>query len=283
MVVGIENIRLLEENKGMTLITQVLPRLEKVPIIRKCILKWFNKLKVNGNTFDVKSVHFKKNNVFLQKGNYFECRTDAFMQESMIHVENSDNSIIVEDGVALYGVNIRVFGEDNQIIIARGSTFRNSEILIKGNHNKIIIGNNVSGYNVAFHIGQDNNEVHIGNGTTLHGRNYHAVHFELYESSKIIVGTDCMFSNEIQIKSSDSHSIVDLDGNRLNPAKDIIIGDHCWICSGVLILKGTHISEHSVIAAGTVCTKKYMESNCILAGNPARVVKKQVDWNRKFL
>lgn len=283
MAVGIGNIQLLGENRKMTLKVQSFTWVAKVPIIRKSILKCFNKLNIRESIFQVESIHFKKNKVFLQKDNYFECKADGFMQNSMVYMENYNNSIIINDRAELYSVNIRVLGENNQIIIGKECVLRNSDILIKGNHNKIIIGNNVSAYNATFHLGQDKNEVRIGNGTTLHGRDYHSVHFELYESSKIVVGTDCMFSNGIQIRPSDAHSIVDLKGNRLNPARDIIIGDHCWIGFGVIILKGTHIQNNTVVGAGSLCTKKYSESYCVLAGNPARVVKQQIDWNRKFL
>lgn len=280
---GTESTRQSEEIKDMELKTQILSRLLKILILKKMVLKWSNKLNLSEGVLEVESVHFRKNNISLQKGNRVTCGTDSFLQRSMVYVEGANNSITIADNTEAYDVSIRIFGEDNQVIIGKECTLRSSEIIIEGNHNKIIIGENFSSYNAGFHLGQDNNEVCIGSGTTLHGRNYHAVHFELYEGSRIIVGTDCMFSNGIQIHSSDSHSIVDLNGKRLNPAEDIIIGSHCWIGFGTIILKGTHIPEHTVVGAGTVCTQKYKVSHCILAGNPARIVKEQIDWDRKFL
>lgn len=267
----------------MLLKAHILSGLVGLPIFRKIVLKWFNKLKLNGSTFDVDSVHFKKNNILLQSGNCLIFGKDSFLQESMVHVEGTNTSIIIDANTQLYGVNIRIFGEGNQVTIGKGGILRSSSIMIKGNYNRIAIGEKFSSYNATFHMEQDKNEVSIGDETTLHGRDHRAVNFELYEGCKIIVGNDCMFSNEIQIRPSDAHSVVDLNGKRLNPAEDIIIGNHCWICLGVSILKGTHIPDHTVVGAGAVCTKKYTETHCVLAGNPAKVVKKQIDWDRKFL
>ena len=37
------------------------------------------------------------------------------------------------------------------------------------------------------------------------------------------------------------------------------------------------------MATGAICTKKYEEEHCVLAGNAAKIVKRQIDWERKFV
>ena len=74
-----------------------------------------------------------------------------------------------------------------------------------------------------------------------------------------------------------------LVGNRLNPAKDIIIDSHCWVGLNCIILKGSYIHSKCIVGAGSVCNKNYFETNCIIAGNPAKVAKKDINWDRKFL
>lgn len=57
--------------------------------------------------------------------------------------------------------------------------------------------------------------------------------------------------------------------------KPIVIGNHCWICADAIILPGVEITgEYVVIAAGAVVTKSIKESRVIVAGNPARIIKK---------
>lgn len=56
----------------------------------------------------------------------------------------------------------------------------------------------------------------------------------------------------------------------------IIIGENCWIGSNVRICKGVTIGDNSVVAANSVVTKD-VPANCIVAGNPAKVVKTDID------
>lgn len=63
-------------------------------------------------------------------------------------------------------------------------------------------------------------------------------------------------------------------GNKYDGDKDNlpIIGDNVTIGSNVVIIGNVTIGNNCVIGAGSVVVKD-VESNCIVAGNPARVVK----------
>lgn len=54
---------------------------------------------------------------------------------------------------------------------------------------------------------------------------------------------------------------------------EVKIGYNCWIGSGAIILSGVTIEKGSVVAAGAVVTKSVPE-NCVVAGVPAKVIKK---------
>lgn len=56
----------------------------------------------------------------------------------------------------------------------------------------------------------------------------------------------------------------------------VIIGENVWIGSHVRICKGVTIGDNSVIGANSVVTKS-IPANCIAVGNPARVVKTDID------
>lgn len=56
----------------------------------------------------------------------------------------------------------------------------------------------------------------------------------------------------------------------------IYIGDDCWIGQYSRICKGVKIGNGSVVAANSVVTKD-VPDNCIVAGNPAKVVKTDID------
>ena len=57
---------------------------------------------------------------------------------------------------------------------------------------------------------------------------------------------------------------------------DILIGANTWIGDNAIILLGVHIGKNCVIGANAVVTKSFDEEGLIIAGNPARVVKRKV-------
>lgn len=56
-------------------------------------------------------------------------------------------------------------------------------------------------------------------------------------------------------------------------AKPISIGNDVWIGGGAIILPGVSIGHNSVVAAGSVVTKDIAD-NVVVAGNPARIIKR---------
>lgn len=54
--------------------------------------------------------------------------------------------------------------------------------------------------------------------------------------------------------------------------KGIIIQDNVWIGANSVILDGVIIESGAIIGAGSVVTKS-VPKNCIVAGNPAKIIK----------
>jgi len=59
-------------------------------------------------------------------------------------------------------------------------------------------------------------------------------------------------------------------------AKDINlpikIGNNCWIGANVVIMPEVNIGNNVIIGAGSIVTKSF-PSNCVIAGNPARIIR----------
>lgn len=59
-----------------------------------------------------------------------------------------------------------------------------------------------------------------------------------------------------------------------------VIGDNCVIGINSIILPGVNIGSHVVIGAGAVVTKD-IPSHCIVAGNPAKIIREGIRLNNK--
>lgn len=57
------------------------------------------------------------------------------------------------------------------------------------------------------------------------------------------------------------------------------VGEHTFVGTNAIILPGVRIGDHCVIGAGSVVTKD-VPSNCVVAGNPARVIRSEAEVGR---
>lgn len=173
-----------------------------------------------------------------------------------------------------------VGGSDHQLVIGRNATVQKLELFIRGNHACIEIGEGVIlGRGCSIRCEGDDIHVAIGKNTTM----TRDIHICAQESgSSILIGEDCMFSNKITIRTSDSHPIYDHEGKRLNPPADVKIGNHVWIAPESTVMKGVWIGDNAIIGSKSLVTKK-VDSNCLAAGIPARMIRGNVFWTREEL
>ncbi|MED3939484.1 acyltransferase [Priestia megaterium] len=92
--------------------------------------------------------------------------------------------------------------------------------------------------------------------------------------NKIKIGNNVVFSENVTIRDSDNHY---LDYPDYQMSKPIEIGDNVWIGMNVTILKGVKVGNGAVIAAGSIVTRD-VPRNCLVAGVPAKVIKKNIKW-----
>lgn len=191
--------------------------------------------------------------------------------KNKLHPRKSKVSIGVS---VMKGLKIVCYGRDNEITIGDFARIRNSTIILHGNHNKVVIGDFSCLRDVEIYTEDSNNEIIIGSHTNLCGK----THLAAIEGTKILIGDNCLFSKDLHFRTGDAHSIVNMQGERINPSKDIVIEDHVWIGTKVTCLKGVRVSRDSMVAATTTLCKDYNVPNVIIAGVPGKVVKTDVNW-----
>ncbi len=194
------------------------------------------------------------------------------------YTDDKGNSVKAPDSlkevyVAFEGKNNKLIIDENSKLIKTKIHYPNDEGYCKigmNNENKSFMGQ----INVGFQC-----KVVIEDDVTSQG----SVYLTTAEKIKVTIGRDCMLSDQIQIRAEDSHAIYDIEsGNRINPSQDIYIGNHVWIGYRSTILSGTIIRDGAVIGFGSV-VKGSFSNNVILAGVPAKTVKKNVAWERPHL
>lgn len=103
------------------------------------------------------------------------------------------------------------------------------------------------------------------------------------KQSPVTIGNDCMFSHDVSILSTSSHSIFDLTAkeNVTNKKEKYVqIEDHVWLGKNVIVLYNSHIKKGCIVGAGSVA-KGSFDQNCVIAGNPAKVVSSNCTWDRR--
>lgn len=169
--------------------------------------------------------------------------------------------IIVHDTANLKGDTlIRVNGFNSKIVINENCRIPSSLISLRSNATLI-----------------------IGEGTTfaLNCR------IDISYNESVFIGNDCMFSYDIKILAGDGHSIFDVHtGKQTNSASknqnhSIEIQDHVWVGVRSTILQ-CFIGRSSIIGACSLVKGK-IPNNCIAAGIPAKVIKKDITWSRENL
>ena len=182
----------------------------------------------------------------------------AFLRKTYFHIKGKNNIIELGVKARLYNCRFTLIGN-------------NCKIIIGGNHTIIS--------NVHFWCQDYNSTIIIGDDFTMEGG-----HIAATEGKMIKIGNDCMFSNDIEIRNGDSHSIINLNENkRVNYAEDVFIGNHVWLTAHVKILKGSVVPSNSIVGNSSVVSHKFQDENTIYAGIPCKLVKTGINWDRNKL
>lgn len=201
--------------------------------------KLFNLLHIRYN--GKKGNTFKINSLVRGKGNF------SFSKNCV------NNDVLLDSDCVIKKLTLRVFGSNNKIVIEKDCYIEDLTVHIEGNNNAVVIGKN----------------------SKLCG----VIKLGCIEGTKITIGEDCLFSSEIDVRTGDGHAMLDENFTRINPSKDVQIGNHVWVGYRAMLLKGSHIHNNSIVGANSTVTGDIGESDVAVAGTPAKIVKRNINWH----
>ena len=194
--------------------------------------------------------------------------------------EDDRGNRIVYSGAPPTGrVSILFSGERNTLVV--DDTARLERLLVRfdASDGTVRLGaSNGRGLGLSVRVGQDAT-VTFGDGVST--TSFLVV--SAVEGASVTIGDDVMFASGNQVRSDDGHPIFDvLTGQRVNPARDITVGAHVWVAREAVLLGGAHVGPGSVIGYRSLVTGR-IPNNVVAAGNPARVVRRDIAWERPHL
>lgn len=114
--------------------------------------------------------------------------------------------------------------------------------------------------NISFHIDDINNFQMPGS------------YFQAF--GKISIGRGTYIAQNVGIITA-NHDVHNLDSH--TQPLPVTIGEKCWIGMNSVILPGVTLGSHTIVGAGSVVTKSFPGGNCVIAGNPAKIIRYLTD------
>jgi acetyltransferase-like isoleucine patch superfamily enzyme len=167
--------------------------------------------------------------------------------------------------------SVKLEGDDNTIVIDKDCNFH-GWLNFEGSRNLVVLLGGRS---------------HVALGATLYsadtlvtGRGFCAWGIRVWVQGGTVctIGDECLFSENIQIRTTDHHSIIDLQtAAQTNKPADVTVGRHVWIGANCIITKGTRIGEGAIIAPAALVSGQVPRTQ-LWGGVPARMIRDNVSW-----
>lgn len=112
-------------------------------------------------------------------------------------------------------------------------------------------------------------------GVNIHvGENFYAnFNCVILDVAQVNIGDNCFIAPQVGIYTA-THPIDPIERAKgIESAKPVNIGHNCWIGGNAVINPGVSLGDNVVVGAGAVVTKSFGD-NVVIAGNPAKVIKK---------
>lgn len=184
------------------------------------------------------------------------------------------------DGPPIDDTNVIFTGSNNVLRVHSGARVGKLRVQFDCDNGFMEVGSStgVPAFSATVRVGQDSRVIVGSNVSTTATAGISAT-----EGTTVSIGEDSMLAIGVQLRADDGHPIFDVNsGKRVNISRDIIIGQHVWVGYNAAILGGVTVGSGAVIGLGSVVTKD-VPNNAVAAGNPARVVRSDIAWERPHL
>lgn len=86
----------------------------------------------------------------------------------------------------------------------------------------------------------------------------------------VVIGDYTQIGPHVGIHSNNH----DMYENRVDVPRPVTVGAYCWLGMGAQLLAGVELGDFTIVGAGSIVTKSFSEGHCVIAGNPAKIIRK---------
>lgn len=203
----------------------------------------------------------------------------AYIEDTLIYMHNNS---VINIGAEAEVIDCHFsLGDEAKIEMGEKVSVRKANFTVEGNS----IADLGTGCHFATGIKlilRRNSSFRIGSGSTV-GMN---CFFAMGADTRCEIGKDCMFANDIHLRTNDGHSIFDVESKkninfrkRKDEGLEVKIGNHVWIGMRSTIMYNTNLGNGSIVGACSF-VKCRTPNNVLLFGSPAIIKRKNVAWTR---
>lgn len=145
-----------------------------------------------------------------------------------------------------------------------------SSLCIRENGKMVFNGNAVFGEGI---------NIFLNGGVLDIGNNFYANRNLLIQcEKKIKIGNDCLIGWNVSIRDTNGNHTVIKNGIENNNKGEIVLKNHVWIASDVLILSNTMVGNDNIIATRSMVKGLKSDCNKLIAGSPASIKEGTYAW-----
>lgn len=97
----------------------------------------------------------------------------------------------------------------------------------------------------------------------------------------ITIGNNVMFGPRVSLYTAGHPIDAEVRISDLEFGLPIVIEDNVWVGGSATILPGVTVGKNSIVASGAIVTKD-VPANCIVGGNPARVLREITQQDKEY-